>query len=74
MNERVFEDDRSISVSYRNCSVEFYVFHKTLARDTYSEVEITVCEDAGYNSQTARFIITSEEATRLKEFLISKGY
>jgi hypothetical protein len=74
MTDRVFQDDRVWEVSDRNSSVEVYVFDpKTSDRDQ-GEVKITSREEAGYDSQYVTFTITAEEATALKEFLISKGY
>lgn len=67
MTDRVFEDARSFEVSDKNRWVEVYVFGD-------GDVKIEVAEDAGWNSQRANFTITAEEATMLKEFLISKGY
>ena len=67
MTDRVFQDARSWEVSDRGRTVEFYVF-------AGNNVMITVNEDAGWDSQWANFTMTAEEATMLKEFLISKGY
>lgn len=67
MTDRVFEDARSWEVSDRGRWVEVYVFED-------DDVMITAAEDAGWDSQRASFTMTAEEATMLKEFLISKGY
>lgn len=67
MTDRVFEDARSWEVSDRGRWVEVYVFED-------DDVMITATEDAGWDSQRASFTMTAEEATMLKEFLISKGY
>ena len=67
MTKRAFYYDRSFEVSDKNRWVEVYVFGN-------GDVMIEVAEDAGWNSQRANFAITAEEATMLKEFLISKGY
>lgn len=74
MTERVFEDDRSWEVSSDGRSVEVYVFDPKTSDRAQGEVMITVREEAGYNSQCANLTMTAEEATRLKEFLIRKGY
>lgn len=74
MTDRVYHYDRSFEVSGGGREVEVYVFdHKTSDRDA-GEVMITVREEAGWDSQRASFTMTAEEATQLKEFLISKGY
>ena len=67
MTDRVFQDDHSFEVSDKNRWVEVYVFED-------GDVKIEVAEDAGWDSQRANFTMTAEEATMLKEFLISKGY
>jgi len=74
MTERVFEDDRSWEVSGGGRSIEVYVFDPKTTDWAQGEVMITATEDAGYDSQRANFTISAEEATRLKEFLIRKGY
>jgi hypothetical protein len=74
MSDRVFEDARSIDVLGFGNHLEVYVFDpKTSNRDS-REVMITVCEDAGYDSQRASFTMTAEEATAIKLFLIKQGY
>jgi len=67
MTDRVFEDDRSFEVSGGGRDVEAYIFPNT-------DVMIQVSEENGYDSQRASFIMTAEEATAMKEFLIRKGY
>lgn len=67
MTDRVFEDDRCFEITDGGRSVEVYVFED-------GDVMITANEEAGWNSQRAIFTMTAEEATRLKEFLIRKGY
>jgi len=68
MTDRVFEDQTSFEVSNRYADVEFYLFESR-------EVKVNVTEgSASWDSQNASFIMTAEEATRLKEFLIRKGY
>lgn len=67
MTDRVFEDDRSWEVSGGGRCVEAYVFD-------FGSVMIEVKEEAGWDSQRASFTMTAAEATRLKEFLIRKGY
>jgi len=67
MTKRAYYYDRSFEVSDKNRWVEVYVFGD-------GDVKIEVAEDAGWDSQRANFTMTAEEATLLKEFLISKGY
>ena len=68
MTDRVFQDYTSFEVSNRYANVEFYLFESR-------EVKVNVTEGSGsWDSQNASFIITAEEATALKEFLIRKGY
>lgn len=67
MTDRVFQDARSFEVSGGGRSVEAYVFEA-------GDVKIEVEEEAGWDSQRANFTLTAEEATLMKEFLISKGY
>lgn len=68
MTDRVFEDARSWEVSSRGDGVEVYVLND-------GNVNITTEESSGFaNYGNINFIITSEEATALKEFLIRKGY
>lgn len=74
MSERVFENDNSFEVSGRGRNVEVYVFEGSSEHITNGSVIITVREENGYESQNASFTMTAEEATRMKEFLIRKGY
>lgn len=74
MTDRVFEDARSWEVADRGGSVEVYVFDPGISGFNAGEVMITVDQAAGWDSQLANFTMTAEEATRLKEFLIRKGY
>ena len=68
MTDRVFQDYTSFEVSNRYANVEFYLFESR-------EVKVNVTEGSGsWDSQNASFNMTAEEATALKEFLISKGY
>jgi len=67
MTDRVFEDVTSFEVSGGGRCVEAYVFEA-------GDVIIKVEEEAGWDSQRASFTMTAEEATKLKEFLIRKGY
>lgn len=67
MTDRVFKDDRSWEVSGGGSSVEVYIF-------AGNDVMITADQEAGWDSQQVSFTMTAEEATMLKEFLISKGY
>ena len=67
MTDRVFEDARSWEVSGGGREVEVYVFEA-------GDVKVEVMEEASWDSQRASFIMTAEEATMLKEFLIRKGY
>ena len=68
MTDRVFQDYTSFEVSNRYANVEFYLFESR-------EVKVNVTEGTGsWDSQNASFNMTAEEATALKEFLISKGY
>jgi hypothetical protein len=77
MTERVFEDGGRFGVTNGGRWIELYVLDPKLG-DYHSldvgQVIVTVNEDAGWNSQRATFHLHSEEATMLKEFLISKGY
>jgi hypothetical protein len=75
MTERVFEDRNGFEVSDRSGDVEFYVMDASFAPAGRNwELVVTVNEEAGWDSQKAEFRMTREEATRLKEFLIRKGY
>lgn len=75
MTERVFQDRNGFEVSDRHGDVEFYVMDPSFAPAERSwELVVTVSEESGWNSQKADFRMTREEATMLKEFLISKGY
>lgn len=68
MTDRVTEYPTSFEVSNRFATVEFYV---------YEDQDLLVKVEEGgsdWNSQYASFNLTAEEATRLKEFLIAKGY
>ena len=69
MSDRVFEDSLQWRVSQGRTDVEVYVFDP---KDE-SEVMISIeCPDGGDGCNFV--IITPEEATLLKEFLIRKGY
>ncbi len=70
MTDRIFEDARTFEVS----SGGSFVWQKVRIRDGQGEVMITVNEEAGWDSQMANFVMTAAEATRMKEFLIAKGY
>ena len=74
MTDRVFEDARSFEVSGGGREVEVYVFDPNSSDRDQGEVMITAREYAGWDSQRASFVMTAEEATALKEFLIRKGY
>jgi hypothetical protein len=65
MTDRVFQDERSFEVSDGGHWVEVYI---------YGDITITIYKYHGWDSQRASFTITAQEATMLKEFLISKGY
>jgi hypothetical protein len=68
MTDRITEYPTSFDVSSRFATVEFYV---------YEDKDLLVKVEEGgsdWNSQYASFNLTAEEATRLKEFLIAKGY
>ena len=68
MTDRIFEDQVSFEVTNRYAVVEFYLFEDRT-------VKVNVTEGGGsWDRQNASFNITAEEATRLKEFLIKKGY
>jgi hypothetical protein len=69
MTDRVFEDQISFEVSSRHADVEFYLFE-----DRTVKVKVSECGGSIYESKNASFNMTPEEATRLKEFLIQKGY
>lgn len=77
MTDRVFQDASSFEVSNGGRWIELYVLDPKLG-DYHSldagHVIVTVNEDAGWASQRATFHLHPEEATMLKEFLISKGY
>ena len=66
MTDRVFQDASSFEVSNGGRfarGAEFYVF------GTDKSLKVSVEDDRTYS-----FTLTTEEATMLKEFLISKGY
>lgn len=68
MTDRVFQDYTSFGVSNRYAVVEFYLFENR-------GVMVNVTEGSGsWDRQNISFNMTAEEATALKEFLISKGY
>lgn len=68
MSDRVFEDAITLEVTSRHASVEFYVFES-------KDLLVKVQEGGStWDSQYASFNLTADEATRLKEFLIAKGY
>lgn len=68
MTDRVFQNEDSFEVSSRHGDVEIYVY------DDHS-VKVNVSEGGGqYDAAWASFTMTAEEATKMKEFLISKGY
>jgi hypothetical protein len=68
MTNRVFEDSRSIEVVDCIGSVEVCVMETT---DVMIEVRN---EPSEWDVQIARFTMTAEAATRIKDFLIKKGY
>lgn len=70
MTDRVFQDERSFNVSERKSDVEVYVFDPETSDRNQGEVMVYVSD----NAYTNTFLMTAEEATMLKEFLISKGY
>jgi len=74
MTGRVFEDARSFEVSDQGSEVEVYVFDIETSYRGQGRVMITCREDAGYQSQNVNIVITPEEATLMKEFLIKQGY
>jgi hypothetical protein len=68
MTDRITEYPTSLEVSSRISTVEFYVYE---SQDLLVKVEEG---GSNWNGQYASFNLTAEEATRLKEFLIAKGY
>ena len=74
MTGRVFEDARSFEVSDQGSEVEVYVFDIETSYRGQGRVMITCREDAGYQSQNVNIVITPEEATLMKLFLIKQGY
>lgn len=77
MTDRVFQDDRCFEVSSGGRDVEFYVFDPEFTDmhgSAASDVMVSASEGGGWDSQSASFTMTAEEATKLKEFLIVKGY
>jgi hypothetical protein len=68
MTDRVFEDSRSIEVVDCIGSVEVCVMETT---DVMIEVRN---EPSEWDVQIARFTMTAEGATRIKDFLIKHGY
>jgi hypothetical protein len=74
MTDRIFEDARTFEVFSKGRDVEVYVFDPETSDRALGEVMITVNEEAGWDSQMANFVMTAAEATRMKEFLIAKGY
>ncbi len=69
MTDRIFEDQISFEVTNGQAGVEFYIYEDCT-------VKINVTEGSGhpFALRHASFNMTAEEATRLKEFLIWKGY
>ena len=64
MTNKTFEDHRSIDFTdHLGRSVEFYMFEN-------GQMHI----DAMEGSENACFVMTAEDATALKEFLIKRGY
>jgi hypothetical protein len=80
MTDRVFEDDNSFEASESGSggsSVELYVFDRDLTGwlgECKSSLMITCREESSYQPQRANFVMTPEEATLMKEFLIKQGY
>jgi hypothetical protein len=68
MSDRVFEDSRQWRVSHGRIDAEVYVCD----RPNEGKVMISVEDNGGEGCNY--FIVTPEEATLLKEFLIRKGY
>ena len=68
MTDRITEYPTRFEVTSRHAKVEFYVYE--------SQDLLVKVEEGGsdWNSQYASFNLTAKEATRLKEFLIAKGY
>jgi hypothetical protein len=74
MTGRVFEDARSFEVFDQGSEVEVYVFDIETSYRGQGRVMITCRENAGYQSQNVNIVITPEEATLMKLFLIKQGY
>jgi hypothetical protein len=74
MTDRIFEDARTFEVSSKGSFVEVYVFGPETSDRALREVMIIVNEEARWDSQRVNFVMTAAEATRMKEFLIAKGY
>lgn len=66
MTDRIFAKGRSWEVINDTSSIEFYAFEG-------GDLHITSDEESGH-IQRITFIMTREEATALKEFLIKQGY
>ena len=74
MTDRVFEDDTCFEVFDKGEEFEVYVFDTETSDRGQGQVMITCREDAGWQSQNVNIVITPEEATLMKEFLIKQGY
>jgi hypothetical protein len=74
MTDRVFQDANSFEVSDQCGDVEVYVFDTETSDRGQGKVMITCREDGGWQSQKVNIVITPEEATLMKEFLIKQGY
>lgn len=63
----VYQNDDSFEVSNKGCLVAFSV---------NADYSLTIHSDqeAGWSSQSTYFTLTEDEAKKLKEFLIRKGY
>jgi hypothetical protein len=67
MSERIFENENGFEVSDRSGDIDF-----TVNGDRTLTIHAT--EEGEWNSQSIFFMVTAEEATAMKNFLIKQGY
>jgi hypothetical protein len=75
MSNRIYENKNSIEFSYKSNCFEMTAYPDGLGTNILKGDIITRCEEGtGWSAQSAGIVITAEEATRMKEFLIKQGY
>jgi hypothetical protein len=80
MSDTIFEDHDSFDVEHKHDSLGITVLNEigslvgNAVLETGRKVIIRCEENSGWNRERACIVLSSDEATKMKEFLIKQGY